>query len=171
MKSIFFILSFLFGTLFLTGCAGFQRGANVASDLRTIHVSAFENKTEFPMTGAIATQQCIDAILEDGTFIPEAYDSARLKMQAVITHCSTNSVRYDRNNAILPTEYYLTLSAKIYLFDAQTGATYIDGKVVSATDSMLTRDQYQTGVTDALPRVAKKLAQRILDELYNLPMH
>ncbi|MBR6802482.1 MAG: hypothetical protein IKM62_01525 [Kiritimatiellae bacterium] len=151
---------------FLTGCAGYQRGAAVPEPFRTVHVPAFENRTEYPMVGAIATQQFADALIEDGIFTLEDYDTARLKLQVVIQRCQTNSVRYDRNNVIVPNEYYLTLKATVYIYDAQTGEVYVDGKTLSATETMLTRNQYQTGVQDVLPRVSRKLAKVILDELH-----
>ena len=118
------------------------------------------------MVGAIATQQFADALIEDGVFTLEDYDTARLKLQVVIHRCQTNSVRYDRNNVIVPNEYYLTLKATVYIYDAQTGEVYVDGKTLSATETMLTRNQYQTGVQDVLPRVSRKLAKVILDELH-----
>ena len=165
MKSFFSSLVACILLVGLSGCAGYQRGSAVPTEFRTIHVPAFENQTRYPMVGAVATQQFIDALIEDGTFAPEELDTARLRLQVVITGCQSDSVRYDRNNVIVPTEYYLTLRAKIYLSDAQTGETYIDGKAIHATDVMLTRNQFQTAVTDVMPRLSRKLAKNLLDEL------
>lgn len=152
----------------LSGCAGYQRGSSVPEAFHTIHVPAFENQTRYPMVGAVATQQFLDTLIEDGTFDPEELDTARLRLQVIVTDFQADSVRYDRNNTIVPTEYYLTMQAKVFLYDAHTGETYINGKQIHATEVMLTRNEFQTGVTDVIPRLSRKLAKNLLDELQNL---
>lgn len=152
----------------LAGCAGYRLGSPVPEALRSVHVAAFENRTAYPMAGAIAAQQLLDALIEDGTFAPTGYDEARLRVQATITGVGTQAVSYSRNNNIEPDEYHVVLSAQLYAFDAQTGETYINGKTVRAIDSALTRNDYQTAVADTLPRVSRKLAQAILTELHGI---
>ncbi len=168
MKSYHLLAAVIGCVALLTGCAGYQRGSAVARELRTIHIPAFENYTEYPMVGASATQQFLDAVIEDGTFTPMSFETARLRTQVIIKSCSTDSVRYDRDNLIVPDEYYLTLTAELYIFDAKTGETYVDGKKIIATDTMLTRNHYQTGINDAIPRVARRLARNLLDELQSI---
>lgn len=152
------------------GCAGYQLGSPVPAELRTIHVPAFENRTEYPMVGAMAAQQFMDAIIEDGTFTLTTYDRARLRVQAIATDITSSSVRYDRENTMIPDEYFVTLKVQLYVFDRVTGETYINGKTFTASDSVLTRGEFQTGVTDSLPRVSRKLAQRMLTALHSLAL-
>lgn len=154
----------------LAGCAGYRLGSPVPEAYRTVHVAAFENGTDYPMAGAIASQQLLDALIEDGTFAPAAYDKARLRVQAVVQPLGTDAVRYSRNKHNVPDEYHVTLTARLYVFDAKTGATYVNGKPVTAVDSALTREDYQTGIQDALPRVSRRLAQAILAELHALDL-
>lgn len=168
MKSYHLFTALIVSIIVLSGCAGYQRGSAVPRELRTIHIPAFENHTEYPMVGASATQQFLDAVIEDGTFTPMTFETARLRTQVIIKSCSTDSVRYDRDNLIVPDEYYLTLTAELYIFDAKTGETYVNGKKITATDTMLTRNHYQTGINDAIPRVARRLARTLLDELQSI---
>ena len=147
------------------GCAGYRRGSAVPVALRTVHVPAFENQTEYPMVGAVAAQQFMDALIEDGTFRLAGYDTARLRVQVQVTSVGTTAVRYDRNHAIVPEEYHLRLDARLSVFDRVTGETYINGKTYSAVDAILTRGDFQTGVVDALPRVSRALAQQLLGAL------
>ena len=155
----------------LTGCAGYRFGSPVPEACRSIHVAAFENETDYPMVGTLASQQLLDALIEDGTFTPTAYDNARLRVQAVIQPLDTDAVRYSRNDNLVPDEYHVALTARLYVFDAKTGKTYVNGKPITAVDSALTREDYQTGIQDALPRVARRLAQSILTELHSLDLH
>ena len=154
----------------LTGCAGYRLGSPVPEARRPIHVAAFENQTDYPMVGTLASQQLLDALIEDGTFTPTAYDNARLRVQAVIQPLDTDAVRYSRNDNLVPDEYHVALTARLYVFDAKTGKTYVNGKPITAVDSALTREDYQTGIQDALPRVARRLAQSILTELHSLDL-
>lgn len=150
------------------GCAGYRRGSAVPQELRAVHVPAFENRTVYPMAGAIAAQQLLDALIEDGTFTPTDFNSATLRTQVVLSGLAADAIRYDRNNAIIPDEYRATLRAQLYAFDARTGETLINGKTVSATETALTRNDFQTGMADALPRLARKLAQNLLIELHGI---
>ena len=154
----------------LTGCVGYRLGSPVPEACRPIHVAAFENETDYPMVGTIASQQLLDALIEDGTFAPTTYDAARLRVQAVIQPLDTDAVRYSRNDNLVPDEYHVALTARLYVFDAKTGKTYVNGKPITAVDSALTREDYQTGIQDALPRVARRLAQSILTELHALDL-
>ena len=154
----------------LAGCAGYRLGSPVPEACRPIHVAAFENQTDYPMVGTLASQQLLDALIEDGTFAPTAYDNARLRVQAVIQPLNTDAVRYSRNYNLVPDEYHVALTARLYVFDAKTGKTYVNGKPITAVDSALTREDYQTGIQDALPRVARRLAQSILTELHSLDL-
>lgn len=150
------------------GCAGYHLGTPVPKGLRTVHVPAFENSTEYPMVGAMAAQQFIDALIEEGTFEPADFEHARLRVQVVISGVGADAISYDRNNTILPDEYRLTLRARLYAYDALTGETLINGKPVSASDTALTRNDFQTGVMDTLPRLSRKLAQNLLLELHSI---
>ena len=151
-----------------TGCTGYRLGSPVPQELRTLHVPAFENRTEYPMAGAIAAQQLMDAVIEDGTFTLTSFDRARLRVQAIVTGLSSSSVRYDRNSTMIPDEYFVTLKVQLYVFDRVTGETYINGKPFTASESVLTHGEFQTGVTDALPRISRKLAQKLLAALHTL---
>ena len=164
----FFAFLLSLSCLMVCGCAGYQLGSPVSQNLRTVHVPVFENRTNFPMAGAVASQQFLDIMIEDGTFVPTPYDEARLRVQVVIEGFTSNAVRYDRNNNVQPDEYYLTINTKLYAFDARSGKPYIDGKTVRATESMLTRNQFQNAVQDTLPRLSRQLAKNLLDELQTI---
>lgn len=158
----------LIATAFLAGCAGYQRGSTVPEAMRTIHIPAIENRTLYPMVGAVAAQQLLDVVIEDGTFRPSDYASARLQTQMILDAVGVEAVRYDRNYAILPEEYLVTLNLKLFVFDSVTGETLINGKTVSAMDTMITRGDFQTGMVDAFPRLCRRLAQNVLEELQTL---
>lgn len=158
----------LIAAAFLAGCAGYQRGSTVPQAMRTIHIPAVENKSLYPMAGAVAAQQILDAIIEDGTFRPTSYEDARLHTQLVLSNVEADAVRYDQNHNIVPEEYLVTLNLKLYVFDSVTGETLINGKKISGMEPVLTRGDYQTGILDALPRISRRLAQNVLNELHTI---
>lgn len=158
----------LIAAAFLAGCAGYQRGSSVPTAMRTIHIPAVENNSVYPMAGAVTAQQILDVIIEDGTFQPSTYEDARLHTQLVLSSIGADAVRYDQNHAILPEEYLVTLSLKLYVFDSITGKTLINGKQITAMESVLTRGDFQTGLLDAIPRISRRLAQNVLNELQTI---
>ena len=150
------------------GCTGYRMGSPVPQALRTIHVPAFENRTEYPMVGSVAAQQLMDAIIEDGTFALMPYDRARLRVQAIVTGLASSAIRYERETSLSPEEYAITLKVQFYVFDRVTGETYINGKTFAVTESLLTGDDYQTSLINALPRLSRRLAQTLLATLHTL---
>ncbi len=168
MKSLATLFTLLVATVTVVGCASYHRGSTVPQELREINIPAFENHTEYPMAGAMAAQQLMDAVIEDGTFKLREFEDAKLRVQVRITSISSMAVRYDRNYSILPEEYHLRMSAQLFVYRADTGETLINGRTVSANDGAITRGDYQTGVMDALPRLSRLLAQNILEELQTI---
>lgn len=152
----------------LTGCKGYTCGSPVPENLRTVHVAAFENNTLYPMAGSMVTQHLMRSMTEDGTFTLTTLDAAPLRIHGKVSGLDTRTVRYDHNNVILPTEYRVTISAVIYVYNTQTGEMLLNGQTVTAEDYLLTRNDYTTGMMDALPALSAKLAQNILEVLHTL---
>lgn len=152
----------------LAGCAGYTRGSSVPKDLRAVHLAAFENGTLYPMAGATVTEQIARALIDDGTFSLTDYDSATLRIQGVVSDPVTRAVAFDQSNRLVPDEFRMVLSAKIYAFDARTGEALINGKTFTGETLMLTMNDFQTGVMNYLPRAAKQIADRVLEELHSL---
>lgn len=168
MKRFFSFAAFLALIPLMAGCLGYTRGSTVPRDLRAVHLPAFENASEYPMAGAVVTRQVASALIEDGTFSLTDYDSATLRIQGVVSNPSTTAVTFDRSNRAVPDEYRLKLTVRLYAFDARTGEALIDGKTVSGSTTMLTMDDYQNAVINALPRAAQDLAAHVLEELQSL---
>lgn len=162
------MLFLLCGALSLTGCAGYTRGSNLPAELRTVNVAAFENETLYPMAGAMVTQHLMRAMSEDGTFTFTDLESAPLRIHGKVSGLNTRPVRYDRNNLILPNEYKATLVATIYVYNMQTGEMLLNGQNVSAEEYFFSRNDYSSGIQDALPALSAKLAQNILEHLHTL---
>lgn len=164
-----FITSFIcllaMGTM---GCAGYTRGSNIPENLRTVHLAEFEDNTIYPMAGAAVTQNLKRVMIEDGTFSFETFEKAPLRVHGKISAVSTRALRYDHNNLILPNEYSVTLTANVYAYDVENGIMLLNGQQVSATDTFLTRNDYSTGIMDAIPSLSAKLAQNILEQLHTL---
>lgn len=170
MKAFFFsAMTLALSSLFcLTGCTGYTCGSNVPEPLRTVHVAAFENETLYPMVGAMVTQHLMRVMAEDGTFTLTDLDAAPIRIHGKVSGLNTRSVRYDRNNVILPNEYRVELVATVYVYNMQTGEMLLNGQKVSAMDYFLTRNDYVTGINDALPALSAKLAQNILEQLQTI---
>ncbi len=168
MKRILFFSVMCVWAIFGSGCLGYQRGSSVPKSLRTVHVPSFTNKTEYPMVGAMAAQQFLDALIEDGTFTPTNYDDAAIRTQVTITGVTEKAVRYDRNNIVVPDEYHVRIKATLYAYRTDTGEVLIDGRTVSANDAAMTRKDMQTGIMDTLPRLTRLLGQNLLEELQTI---
>lgn len=152
----------------LTGCMGYRVGSNVAPELRSVYVAAFENATVYPMVGAVTTQHLMTAIVEDGTFNLDPLETATLRITGRVESISNDPISYDHSNFVLPKEYLCTIKATYYVYNTQTGEMMVNGKSVEASEYMLTRGEMQTAVVDIIPSIAAKLGDALLDQLHNL---
>ncbi len=168
MKLRFTLITLLLALACLSGCAGYQRGATVPNHLRKVHIPAFENMTDYPMAGAMVSQQLADALIEDGTFTLTSYEDADIRLSGVVASPSARAIAYERNYTSTPDEYIVRLQLKLYVVEAESGEFLLNGKIISGRSSMITHGDFQTSLMNALPRVAKNLAKSTVIELHTL---
>ncbi len=168
MKFTSTLLTLTTAALTFVGCAGYQLGSSVPQDLRSIHVSAFENNTVYPMVASTATQHTMTAIVHDGTFSLDDLNKATLRLTGSVDGITTKAISYDQSNAALPDEYLVGIKAKIYLYNTLTGEMLINGKTIKASTYMLTRGEMQTAVVDIIPTLSAKLSENILSQLHTI---
>ncbi|MDD2599969.1 MAG: LPS assembly lipoprotein LptE [Kiritimatiellae bacterium] len=157
---IFLTLSAL---LMLAGCASYRFTSKVPAELRTIAVPVFENESDFPELDAIVTQYTLREFQREGTFKIKNTEDAAYKLIGCVTRITPRALSYNRNYNSRTSEYQHSVVVKISLIERSSGKILIDDMPVRARTSFLTQGDMLTGMQNASPRVARELAQSIVD--------
>ncbi len=160
MPRVFSVL--ILSMLFFVGCSAYKLGSNVPADCRDIAVPLFENSSGTPEINAFVTRAVLDEMLRDGTFTPMSLDSSTVKLLGSVTSLKWHSLRFDRSQNLQTKEYRLDIVARVTLVDSRTGVLILNEVPVKATTTFLTRNDLQTGMHDAMPRVSADLARNIV---------
>ena len=149
--------------LFITGCASYRFTSKVPAELRSIAVPVFENESDFPELDAIVTQYTLREFQREGTFKIKSTQDAAYKLIGVVTQAKPTALNYNRNYDSRTSEYQHNVIVKITLIEKSTGKVLINDMPINAKTSFLTQGDMLTGIQNASPRIAKELAQSIVD--------
>ncbi|MDA3925273.1 MAG: LPS assembly lipoprotein LptE [Kiritimatiellae bacterium] len=149
--------------IFITGCASYRFTSKVPIESRTIAVPVFENESYFPELDAIATQYTLREFQREGTFKIKPVKEAAYKLIGCVTRANSQSLSYNRNLESRTSEYQHNVTVKITLVETSTGKILINDMPITARSSFLSQNDMLTDMQDAYPRIAKELAQSIVD--------
>lgn len=153
----------LAATLGVAGCASYRWTSGVPENLRTISVSTFENRSSYDEIDALATQYVLREFQREGTFKIAEKDEGALKLIGTILSANTSTLAPDRNYDYRTSDYQLTLVGELTLVDTATGKVLMDRRKVSATTSLLARNDMLTSLEDSFPRVAREFGRKAVD--------
>lgn len=153
----------LTAVLFITGCAGYRLGSTLPSDIKTIHVPLFANKSREPLIENDATAATIAELQKDGTLKVVNAGKADVILECTLNGISLSPLRYDRTDVTKPNEYRLTLSASFTLKRVQTKETICEASVIGeATFPFF--GNLVSAKQSAMPRASEDLAKRIVEK-------
>ncbi len=155
------------GSLLLSGCGTYHVTSAVPTELRTISVPVFENKTGYPEFGALATQHTLREIQREGSLKIAPLDSASLKLLCEVSS-ERRAISFNRSYGTRASEYRYTLVAHVTLVERSTGKLLLDNIAIAGSTTFLTHDDLLTGMQNAAPRVSKELARNIVDTILAL---
>ena len=153
--------------MLLSGCGTYHVTSAVPTELRTISVPVFENKTGFPEFGVIATQYTLREIQREGTLKIAPLESASLKLLCVVSS-ERRPISFNRSYGARASEYRYTLVARVTLVERSTGKLLLDNVPISGSTTFLTNDDLLTGMQNSVPRVSKELSRNIIDTVLAL---
>lgn len=163
MRRIIFTIVTLCVLILIGGCASYSFKSRVPAESRSIAVPVFENESDFPELDAVVTQYTLREFQREGTFKIRNLDRAAYKLYGGITQARQKALSYDRNFGTRASEYEYTVIATITLVETSSGKMLMREVPIKARTSFLTQGDMLTGLQDANPRIAKELAQAIVD--------
>lgn len=161
------IIAAAFACLVLTGCLGYRIGPvkpYYLSDIHTIAIPTFENKTLIPRVEVLVTDTVIKQFQQDGTFKIGNSDNADATLKAEIIRISRSPARSVRGNVLATSEFNLAMRVKYRLVGPDGKNIGPSGEVVGTTSFFVGTD-VTTDERQALPLATEELANRLVTQL------
>lgn len=172
------LLAAALACLGLSGCLGYHIGPakpSYLSDIHTIAIPTFENKTLLPRVEVLVTDTVIKQFQQDGTYRITGGDKADATLKGEIFRISRSPARSVRGNVLSTREFNLTMHVKYKLVGPDGKPLAPEGEVIGTTSfftsSTGTADNQQligditTDERQALPLATEELANHLVTQL------
>jgi hypothetical protein len=161
------LITAAFACLVLSGCLGYRIGPvkpYYLSDVHTIAIPTFENKTLIPRVEVLITDTVIKQFQQDGTFKIGNSEHADATLKAEIIRISRSPARSVRGNVLATSEFNLAVRVKYRLVGPDGKNIGPSGEVVGTTSFFVGTD-VTTDERQALPLATEELANRLVTQL------
>jgi lipopolysaccharide assembly LptE-like protein len=150
----------------LSGCLGYHIGSAkpyYLSNVHTIAIPTFANKTLLPRVEVLITGTVIKQFQQDGTF-KIANSNADATLKGEIIRISRSPARSVRGNVLATSEFNLAVRVKYRLVGPDDKPLGPSGEVVGTTSFFVGTD-VTTDERQALPLATEELATRLVTQL------
>ena len=163
--------------LTLAACRSYQLGHPAELPFETIFVEPAGNESDAPQAQAIVSTKVREAILRDSRVkLTANKKNADVVLDLTLTAYDRRIATRDPDDTEAALDYDLTLTSQIALFDQRSGEYLFRSRKVSAEASAFVDDVFAPAGTpdtqsflqseyQAMPRIARELADRIANEV------
>lgn len=163
MKNLFLLLT----VALFSGCAGYQIGpAKPAylTEIKSLAVPIFKNKTLEPRIEALVTNSVIQQIQQDGTYTIESESNADGILEGMIESIVRKRARSVRGNVDATREFNLNVNIEYKLTNRVTGEL-LKSERVSGTTSYFVGNDLQQQERQAVVLAAQDAAVRLTSKI------
>lgn len=155
--------------LFAGGCSHYHAGSAEKMPFNSLYVAPIKNESFAPQIHALLNDQLIQTLQQEGLLELENLQDAEAELFVIVdkyTRSTSTTVSDDTDRADSVT---LSLRARCYLKNIETGEVYLDDFQVSADTqayiggTSAIEAEYQT-----MPSLTQKLAYKIRDQVYSV---
>jgi hypothetical protein len=152
--------------LALAGCAGYKLGPTngIPAGSRTLKIEPFANRTQEPRVTEYLAISMRKLLQQDGTYRLETSGRPDILVSGEISKFQRKGLAYQTNDALTPSEYTLTLVARVVAVDLHSGKTNLDREVSGLTYIIIGNDQ-SSAERQAIPLLADSLARNAVSLL------
>lgn len=143
------------------GCVGYRLGSTLPSDIKSVHVPPFVNKTMEPQLESETTQAAIREFQKDGTLMIETAENAGSILEVNLIKYELESLRYDKTDVKKTDEYRLKIHAEL-VFRRPKAQKVLAKQTVVGETTFLAGTDLPASKKAALPKAAQDLGRRIV---------
>ena len=146
------------------GCAGYRLGPSndLAAGAQSVFVEPFRNETLQPRLEDDTTREVRKGLTSEGTFRNGRRGSADLVVRGTILSFSRSGLSYDPTDPQTPTDYSLSMEARVTVHRRDTGEL-VWQRNVSGSTQVRSQGDLQSAERQAIPLLAANLARRVVD--------
>ncbi len=150
----------------LAGCAGYQLGPSngLPAGARSVSIQPFVNKTHEPRISEYLAMSLRRQLQAEGSYRLQTSGAPDILLTGEITRFSRTGLSYATNDVLTPSEYTLTLTAKVTARNANTGRVIFANDVTGQTFLEIGSD-LGSAEREAMPILTEKVAQSVINEL------
>lgn len=145
-----------------SGCVGYKFGNTLPSDIKTVYVPTFINKTGEPMVETEATRAAIQEIQMDGSLSVAAAEVADTILEVTLVKIAFQPLSFQSDSRKTAKEYRLFLTAEVLFKKAKTSQV-LTKKRVSGEATFPPAGDLASAKRLVLPAASKDLAHRIVE--------
>jgi Lipopolysaccharide-assembly len=152
----------------LTSCAGYQLGGVKPASLsgvKNIAVPMFDNKTQHPRAGAMATSACTHTLVQDGTYRITSLDKADAVLEASLQSINYTQIRGSRVDSLFPEELGNTVTIVWQLRNARDPSQILAQGTSFGTSQLFVSSNLQTARNNALPEALERASEALVSTL------
>ena len=153
--------------LIFAGCLGYHIGPvkpNYLSDVHTIAIPTFQNKTLLPRIEVLVTDTVIKQFHQDGTYKIANENNSDAVLKGEITNITRAPARSLRGNVLATTEFNLVMRVR-YKLVARNGTDLMSSAEVAGTTSFFVGNDLNADERQALPLAAEELAGNLVTQV------
>lgn len=158
----------LAAAIVFTSCAGYQLGGVKPASLsgvKNIAVPMFDNKTQHPRAGAMATSACTHNFVQDGTYRITSLDQADAVLEATLQNISYTQIRGSRLDSLFPEELGNTVTILWQLRDARDPSQILAQGSAVGSSQLFVSANLQTARNNALPEALERASESLVSTL------
>lgn len=151
----------------LSACSHYYLGRSTPPPFSTLAILAVENDSFAPQIQAALSDQLVRTFVSDGTVKIVPAGEAEATLSVIVTNFDQSLSATRESDTALARSYDLTLGAVCTLTNNQTRTTLLDQALVSTTLNLQVESNFIDVQYQAMPALARNLAQKIRDRILN----
>lgn len=152
----------------LASCTGYQLGGVKPTSLahvKNIAVPMFENDTQHPRAGAMATSAVTNTLVQDGTYRITTLDQADALLEGSLKSIDYSQIRGTRVDSLFPEELANTVTLEWQLRDARDPTKILAQGASQGTSQLFVSANLQTARNNALPEALERASEALVSTL------
>jgi len=154
----------MLAVLVFPGCGTYQLGSMLPSDIKTIYIPTFVNKTEEPMIETEITRSVMQEFQKDGSLkLASTPESADVILNASIVKYTLVPVAYDSQKTTTAQNYRLYLTCSIVVTRRTNGKVVVENPSVQGDALIPVIGDFTSSKRIGLTPAAQDLAQHLVN--------
>lgn len=155
------VIAFFLSSFLLAGCAGYQVGSTLPSEIQTVFVQV-ENQTAEPSVEVDVMKALRAEVQVDGRLTLSTKKDADVILNVTLSQYDITPLSYDRDHGTLAREYRVRLIGSSVLSNSETGDVIVESPMIRGDIDFPYATDLTSAKRGALPGASSDLARKVV---------